>query len=243
MNIVNQIYNSIIILSFLNFIHVYSFKIVDIAYRLNYVFPFVFVLVQENIVLNILYPENNKEIINCFTSSVHAVILVVASYLFLQGIIDNSIFDNVLDYSLVYNIYDVGFILKHGSRIKHQMLFHHFLLVLCIFIKQYCDVPHNYSHYVALNFLSEITTIPLNYSWNLYLQNKTDTHIFALFNILTLVLYVPFRIILNLYLVYDQHYHLDTNLKYCQFLLMFLNFFWFYKMSLMVVKNVIKIYK
>ena len=241
-NITNTIYNSIIMLSFFNFFYIYTFKFIYLAQKLRFVFPLIFILSKEQYIKYLIYPEKNKEIINCITSSFHATILVISSVMLLKNYIEDKYYDYVLDYSLVYNLYDIVFILKHGSRIKPQILFHHSLIITCILVKNICIIPDNYSYYVALNYLTEITTVPLNMSWQLYIQKKTNTLLFIFYNIITVLLYIPFRLMLNIFLVYDQHYNLETNLKYCQYLMLFLNFFWFYKLCGMVYKSCSKTY-
>jgi len=89
-----------------------------------------------------------------------------------------------------------------------------------------------YPYYAAMNYLVEFATIPLNISWYLHENNKTDSMLFKLSSITTLIVYLPFRVIntgyLSIYsLLYIPHV---IPLQEIQVIFFLLNVYWFYKL-------------
>lgn len=222
------IFNSIITLSVFNFYYLYMFDFIYAIHKSRYTYPLLFVLISRNYVYENI-TKNKKEIV-CYTSCIHASILALSSILYLVNVININYYSWALDYSVIYNIIDVYYLFQNDSRIKYQMLCHHCFVVVAVIYRQLYETPPVYNYYLAMNFLSELTTVPLNISWLLYLQKKKNTVIYKVASLTTLFLYLPFRVILNTYLFYDQLNNIDPPIIYLQGMLMLLNYFWFYKL-------------
>ena len=179
--------------------------------------------------------NDSKEIVKTNLSSLHAGILFIANMLFLYDSITIKAWKLCLLYSAIYNASDMVYLYYSDMKIKEQLLFHHFMLITCILPVIYeplyylVETSPIYNTLVASNFLCEITTIPLNISWILYARNKQDTFDFKLASLSTILLYIPFRVMLTTYLSY-RAYNIETNLRFFQFLLSALNYYWFCKM-------------
>ena len=222
------IYNSIITLSVFNFYYLYMLDFIYNIHHSRYTYPLLFVLISRNYVYENI--TKNKQEIECYTSCIHASILALSSILYLVKVININYYSWALDYSVIYNIIDVYYLFQNDSRIKYQMLCHHCFIVVAIIYRQLYESIQVYNYYIAMNFLSELTTVPLNMSWLLYLQKKKNTFKFKVTSMTTLCLYLPFRVILNTYLFYDQLTNIHTPIIYLQGMLMLLNYFWFYKL-------------
>ena len=229
------IYNSIFVISILNFLNIYISPIILVAYTSLYNFRYtnqiIFTCLCSNFVYNNI-TKNGKEIV-CYTSSIHASILAFCSILKLGNILNVYFYDLILDYSVVYNLFDIVYLLYYNSKIKNQMIFHHTVVISTILYKSWYPLLPNYYYYVALNFLSEITTVPLNVTWLLHLKKKKKVPMYTIASITTIVLYIPFRVLLNTYLFYHQIYYIDSFITYIQGMFMCLNYYWFYKLCKM----------
>ena len=230
-------YNSLIFISIIHFFYLYLGNFLVTLYNLKIVYPFIFIKYTEYLV-NTKITKNIEEKV-CFTSSIHAFLIIVYSVLYIYNLININIFNTGLYYSALYNTLDIIYMFKYDLKMKKEMTIHHILVITAIMARHLTNVPYNYNYYLAMNFLTEVTTIPLNCSWYLYITNQKNRKEFKIFNILTLILYIPFRVILNTYLFYDELYNLDTNLKYCQLFMVFMNYHWFYKICQMTYKNII----
>ena len=170
------IYNSIFVISILNFLNIYISPIILVAYTSLYNFRYtnqiIFTCLCSNFVYNNI-TKNGKEIV-CYTSSIHASILAFCSILKLGNILNVYFYDLILDYSVVYNLFDIVYLLYYNSKIKNQMIFHHTVVISTILYKSWYPLLPNYYYYVALNYLSEITTVPLNVTWLLHLKKKKE---------------------------------------------------------------------
>ena len=236
-NLTDQIYNSIIIFSFLNFLYLYLGKSIIYLYNLKVPLPLVFLYIS-NSYINQTTKETDKEIIHCYNSNIHASIMLLFSFLYVFSFINIEFYNNILNYSVIYNTIDIYYLINYNSKVKTQMIFHHILIIISIIIRNIIPLPKNYNYYIALNFFSEITTIPLNISWILYTKNLKKSLLFKLSMVSTLILYIPFRVLLNTYLFYDELSNLHTNIKYFQLIMVILNYFWFYKLCKLVYKNI-----
>jgi hypothetical protein len=225
---VEIVYNIISTLSNVNFIYLFISDTLYYILQFRYTYPLLFTLLSRNYIYQNI-TQNKKEIV-CYTACIHAVILALFSILYLVNVINIGYYNWVLDYSVVYNVIDVYYLIKNNSSIKNQMICHHFFVITAILYRQFYDTPQLYNYYIAMNFLSEITAVPLNISWLFYIRQKTNTTTYKVASLTTLCLYLPFRVLLNTYLFYDQVYTIDTPIIYLQGMLMLLNYFWFYKL-------------
>ena len=83
---------------------------------------------------------------------------------------------------------------------------------------------------IAYNYLTEISTPFLNLSLYLYQNKKTHIYkkIFKISNILLLITFFLFRILLGMYLVKITLFY--NNYSFLQIILWFLNLYWFSKL-------------
>ena len=222
------LFESIIILTFVNAIIVGLKNIYLYLDSLYVAIPYSFIK-SINYYIKYKYPKDTKEIIKTKLSTLHAVILFIANLAFIYNYLDIKVWRIFLLYSAIYNGLDMIYLYNSEIKIKNQLLFHHFILIICI-LPIINDINNSeYNNLIAKNFLCEITTIPLNMSWILYARNQQHTFKFKLYSFLTILLYIPFRICLNSYLSYSI-LNFKSNFKVCQFMLTGLNYYWFYKM-------------
>jgi hypothetical protein len=181
------------------------------------------------------YPKDTREIRKTRLSVIHAMVLFISNLCYINSFISTELWKTTLLYSVIYNVLDMEHLYFSKIKIRYQLLFHHFILIVCILpilipkVHTYIQVHSGYNMLVANNFLCEITTIPLNLGWILQAQGKQKTLVFNLYVMLTLFLYIPFRLFLTAYLSYTNLY-IETKFKYFQFMLTGLNYYWFSKM-------------
>lgn len=233
-SIIGVCFESIVVLSFINVGWTTLKKIYLFLDEYYIVIPYLSIKCVERYI-KLTNKDDSTEIVKTKLSSIHAGILFIANILFLYDSISIEIWKLCLIYSAVYNASDMVYLYYSDMKIKAQLLFHHFMLITCILPIIYpplyylVDTTPIYNTLVASNFLCEITTIPLNISWILYARNKQDTFEFKFSSLSTILLYIPFRVMLTTYLSYIA-YNIETNLRFFQFLLSALNYYWFYKM-------------
>ena len=163
-------------------------------------------------------------------STVHALYISLMSSIFLIGYdIDYS---HCMKWSLLYFIIDGSYILYYSPRYKYQMLTHHMAGCGALLpnILNTTIVSPLYYNLVAQGMLSEYSTVTLNICWYLNDRKQTDNIVYKVSGILTLLLYIPFRLIsfphilikliLNNYIILAS---LDASV-------IGLNYYWFYKL-------------
>jgi hypothetical protein len=232
-SILGVCFESIVVLAFVNVFWVTLKNIYLFLDSYSVAIPYLCIKGTERYI-KLNYINDSKEIIKTKLSTLHAIVLFLANILFIYNQISLEIWKQCLLYSVVYNLSDMVYLYFSDMKIKHQLLLHHSMLITSIlpviYEPLYFLVEHisNYNTLVATNFLCELTTIPLNIAWILHVRNNNSFQ-FKLWSLITIVLYIPFRVVLTTYLSYNVIY-LNTNLKYFQFILSFLNYYWFYKM-------------
>ena len=224
-------FESLVILSFINVIYTFSQKLYTFLDGYYVIIPSLVIKGTEYIIKK-NNKDESKEIIKTKLSTIHAVLLFVFNVLFLYNYLSLDLWKTGLLYSVIYNGMDMVYLYYSDMKIKKELLFHHCMLITCItplLVNLNIELPSNYYRFIALNFLCEITTIPLNFSWILYAKHKQKTSQFKVLSGLTILLYIPFRICLTSHLSYQVLYW-ESNFKYFQFMLTTLNYYWFYKM-------------
>jgi hypothetical protein len=230
-------FEGLVIVSFINVIYTFSHKLYTFLDSYYVIIPSLVIKGVEYIVKR-SNKEETQEIIKTKLSTIHATLLFVSNVLFLYNYLSLNLWRSVLLYSVIYNGMDMVYLYYSDMKIKKELLFHHFMLITCItpiLLDLNIELPTNYYRVVAINFLCEITTIPLNLAWILYAKNNHNTFNFKALSGLTILLYIPFRICLTTYLSYKV-LEWESALKYFQFMLTTLNYYWFYKMVQKVVK-------
>ncbi len=224
-------FESLVILAFINVIYTSIQKIYTFLDSYYVIIPS-FVIKGTEYILKKNNKDESKEIIKTKLSTIHAVLLFISNVLFLYNYLSLDLWKFGLLYSVIYNGMDMVYLYYSDMKIKKELLFHHLMLITCIIpilVNLNIELPSNYYRLIALNFLCEITTIPLNFSWILYAKHKQKTSQFKVLSGLTILLYIPFRICLTSYLSYTV-LEWNSNFKYFQFMLTTLNYYWFYKM-------------
>lgn len=214
MGIQNMGLNLILISGVMASVNIYTFFIIA---NIEYILP-----VLINILQYILIREQNIIKYECYRSSVHATVLFFSSLLYYNNYILDHVFRICLNYSIVYNLGELIY-----CNLNYQYILHHVILIIAIIT---CYINKITLVYISLNFICEITQIPLNISYYYHKSNIINVYS-KIANTTTVVLYFPFRILLNLYLLYLEYINnIYYYIIFIQFSLFILNCFWFYKL-------------
>ena len=170
-------------------------------------------------------------------SQIHALYTIILSCFFLSNVLTEEFYSHSLALSMGYALYDSILLLKLKKRIWKQMLLHHGVIVFVLLPILYSyDISYrlstNYVYYVSLNYLTEISTIPLNVCWYYSGIKNEDSEIFKIAAYLTIITYFIYRICLGFYMVYSLYFietipHPSPEI---QLGMLVLNSFWFYKL-------------
>ena len=189
--------------------------------------------------------KNCKEITDNIISIYHALYLIIGSILYLNNIFSMTIYDSILLHSILYTINDLIKLYKYDNKMKYELTIHHMLLIFVNLSKKLVVLETTHTYYVALNYLTEMSTPTLNLSHNLYFLNKKHTFLFKMCTIMTCVLYFLFRILLLIYLLIDElnndelknHTYQYTLSCSSQSILLLLNCYWFNKITKLMIKH------
>lgn len=169
-------------------------------------------------------------LLQTFCSTIHAGYVSINSLYFLTN--NSSFYDykNSLNLSSIYFLIDLVYLFNNrNNKTNRQMIYHHIIAIS--FIQMNLLNPESVSiNTMALLFLSEIPTIPLNICMILNKMNKFDNSLFKLCGISTLLLYIPCRILL---FPYCSHISFTNNYNIQGMLLLSytgLNIHWYRKL-------------
>ena len=181
-----------------------------------------------------LWNQPKRQII---LSTSHAVYTSILSSLYLTNVITEFLYYHLVSISFGFVLYDIGQIIIIRNHVWKQMLFHHIMILFGLFPYVYYSftniLPFSlYPYFIAMNYLVEFATIPLNISWYLNNTGNTDGLLFKITSITTLILYIPFRVINTGYLAGYVLLYLPRvlPLQEIQVIFFILNIFWFYKL-------------
>ena len=193
-----------------------------------------------------LFPTMKSSTIQIFLSTNHALFSSICSFLYLCKIIQEESYIHLVSILLGFTLYDIGCIITIRNRIWKQMLFHHIMIVISLFPIVYYSFTNvllfpTYAYYIAMNYLVEISTIPLNLSWYLNENNKNHSILFKITSALTIASYLPFRVVNTLYLTFYTFFYEPHILPFQEIQLIFaiLNIIWFSKLC-KKAKNILK---
>jgi len=170
-------------------------------------------------------------------STAHAIFTSIISSLYLYNILSEFVYYHLISIAFGFALYDIGQILAIRNHLWKQMLFHHLMIIaaLCPFV--YYSFTNrlpieSYPYFIAMNYLVEFATIPLNISWYLHNTKNTECVLFKVTSIFTLILYLPFRVINTGYLTFYSMLYLPhiVPLQEIQLVFFVMNIFWFYKL-------------
>lgn len=141
-------------------------------------------------------------LLQTFCSTIHAGYASINSLYFITNNISFFYYKKSLNLSSIYFLIDLVYLFNNrNNKTNKQMIYHHIIAISCV--QMNLLNPESVSiNTMALLFLSEITTIPLNICWILNKINKVDNSLFKFCGISTLLLYIPCRILLFPYCSY-----------------------------------------
>lgn len=142
------------------------------------------------------------DVLQTFCSTIHAGYASVNSFNYLMNTLNFVDYKYSLNISSIYFIFDLVYLFNNrNNKTNREMIYHHIIAISCV--QMNLLNPENVSvNTIALLFLSELSTIPLNICWILNKKNKVDNILFKLSGISTLLLYIPCRILLFPYCSY-----------------------------------------
>ena len=171
---------------------------------------------------------------NLCYSGVHAILTALISFMYVYNYLSSITYTTLLAISPAYAIFDIEKILQPQNFVntKAMLVFHHSMIIFFyILLSRYYSDNETYVYYIALNYLSEITTPLLNLSIFLNKIKMTDNIFFTINSGLLLLSYFVYRIIIPGFVGYSLY--LDGNyFAIPQVMLSSMNWFWFYKLCL-----------
>lgn len=184
--------------------------------------------------INLLCDTLTKNVDNKIkmVSSLHAINSTIISYCFLQNIIPEIYYYNLLFLnSIGYFISDTVYLFMYRKTMSNglfwQFIYHHIVCFICL------NNLHIYPVLSAKGFLTEISTPFFNISWYLYKKNIKNLLYYINLSILY-ILFVKFRII-DLYCLYFSEYNTDLSSHSVMGVLIILNTIWLYKLSTIII--------
>lgn len=208
-----------------------------------------FLFYHLNQYLGKICPTWNKETRQIVLSTGHAIFTSGLSTVYLMNIISEVSYINLTAISFGFTLYDIEKIITIRNRVWKQMLLHHSLIIASLCPLVYYGFTNQlifevYPYFVGMNYLVEYATIPLNIGWHYHENNKTNTIMFKMASILTLILYLPFRVLNTFYLSILGIFYMDhiPPLQEIQVLFCIMNMIWFYKLckKAVLLKKTIK---
>ena len=196
-----------------------------------------FIFNHINQLIKQLFPCLDQPSRQIILSTSHAIFTSIISTLYLHNLINDLIFYHLISISFGFTLYDIKQILVIRNRVWKQMLLHHCMIIgaLCPFVYySFTNIlPFAlYPYYIAMNYLVEFATIPLNISWYLHENNKQETIVFKIISITTILLYLPFRVFNTAYLSFYSLMYLPhvMPLQEIQITFFIMNLYWFYRL-------------
>lgn len=154
-------------------------------------------------------------LLQIFFSTFHASYASINSFNFLINNLNFIDYKYSLNLSSIYFIFDIVYLFNNiNNKTNRQMIYHHIIAISCIQINL-LNLQNISINTMALLFLSEITSIPLNICWILNEKKKVDNLLFKLCGISTLLLYIPCRILLFPYcshIAFTNNYNIQGML-------------------------------
>jgi hypothetical protein len=167
---------------------------------------------------------------NIICSNIHAIYIFYASAALLTGLGTPEDFKKASMFSVAYAINDIRDTIYIGLPNAKEMIFHHSLILVSFslfLLEPLIVIPDNYHTYLAMNFMTEVTTPILNYCF--YLHNNKKPYKNPA--IILVLFYFIFRVINCSYITYislqEGQYFVY---KYVQIPFTLLNYYWFTKL-------------
>jgi hypothetical protein len=168
---------------------------------------------------------------NIICSNIHAIYIFYASVALLTGFGTPEDLKNASMFSIAYAINDIRDTMYIGLPNAKEMLFHHSLIIVSFslfLLEPIIDIPDNYYSYLAMNYMTELTTPILNYCF--YLHNNKKPYINPA--IILVIFYFIFRVINCSYITYISLQEGQFFIyKYVQIPFTLLNYYWFMKLA------------
>lgn len=198
---------------------------------------FLYILGFNLIEEKLLDKKFNQKAVNYITSNIHAISTFSISSFYLLNLLSIDTYTKLIYISTAYAIYDTNIILFDDTPGKIFLVIHHLMIVIVnLYVNYLKDVF--VVDMMAYNYLTEFTTPFLNLSLYLYKSKTTDVMVgsFNLFNCCNIILIVSFfifRILLGFYLVKMNLFY--NFLSYFQVIMLGMNIYWFKKLLSKVI--------
>jgi hypothetical protein len=186
------------------------------------------------------------ELVASILSTIHSIIISIASILYINNYIDNKTVLNTFIFSLAYYCSDIIYVFITKINVSEYTL-HHSVIITVILYSIYLTQEYNIKstesnfglYYLSYSLLSEIAVIPLNVCW--YLKNTSETYskyTYIFWGVTLLVTYYFSRIINFTILIVDlinfEYYFVSVIVTP----IIMLNYYWFCKLCIIFYKNI-----
>jgi hypothetical protein len=170
---------------------------------------------------------------NYLYTGLHAILASFLSFIFITNTISQNTYINLIIISPAFALFDITMLIDPRNKVntKTMLIIHHLLIMLgCLLITDKFRSKDQHILYIAVNFLSELSTPFLNMSIFLNRQKYTNNIIFKINSFLVMFTYFVFRIIIPGQITY--HIYLNDSILILAFQLFMnsMNYFWFYKL-------------
>lgn len=177
--------------------------------------------------------------IHTLISTFHAGYLLNNSIFYLFNYINNDIYETRLFNTILYFLIDGIYLLKNYNKFNKQMIYHHIICLsfLCPKIIFKYNIDPNINYLIAISCLAESSTIPLNICWILNNKKLTNNIVYKINAVLTILLYIPFRLGINSYMTYYIFMNKYYIYSFIYIPFTFLNYYWFYRLLQKYLKS------
>lgn len=182
-------------------------------------------LLKKYPVLNYLPPDKRFNGMTRIFSSLHAIILSTWSISYLINIIDYPLWTRCLPVSAAFGTFDLYLITSNYKYFKKDYITissHHLVLIGGPLL-----ITEKYSQICSQTYLFELTVPILDISWYLYNTGLNNTLFFKFNSVVTVLLFLVFRIINNSYLVLAVLYNQQYILSLVGLFFLYINITWF----------------
>ena len=176
-------------------------------------------------VLNYLPPDKRFNGMTRIFSSLHAIILSTWTISYLIHIIDYQLWTRCLPLSAAFGTFDLYLVTSNYKFFKKDYITicsHHLVLIGGPLL-----ITEKYSKICSQTYLFELTVPILDISWYLYNTGLNNTLFFKFNIVITVLFYIVFRIINNIYLVWAVLYNEQYILSVVELFFLYINVNWF----------------
>ena len=157
-------------------------------------------------------------------SSIHSLVCILGSVLYLGNFIDLTIWSYFINLTIYYCIQDIYIVTVHNKYFNNlfEIIIHHIILII------FCFNYRIFNNLLAMGLLSESSSIFLNQTWMLHQMKKNNNKYFNTICIIILICFFLFRIINFSYIFYlTYNYPILIIYKIFFFIILIINVLWF----------------